>query len=174
MFILHLFCNNLPSLSTVDGGIARRIRVITWEVKFVKEPNPENKLEKLQDTDFISKMREEETRNAFIMMLINRWIDRVSLVPVIFVPQIIIDAGKEYLDDSNPVIGYFEENYKITNEPKDRVSFKEAYSKFKTDFGNTLSSKRFKDDVLSISGVQRVKEHDGWSYSCIKKIQIDE
>lgn len=172
--ILNFFCNNLPSLSSVDGGIARRIRVIQWDVKFVIEPNPKNPLEKLQDPEFVSKMREDETKNAFIMMLINRWIDRVSLVPAIFVPQIIIDAGKEYLDDSNPVIGYFEENYKITNEPKDRVSFKEAYSKFKGDFGNTLSSKRFKDDVLSISGVQRIKEHKGWSYSCIQKREIEE
>ena len=168
LFILNFFCNNKPELSSVDGGIARRIRVIEWEIVFVKHPNPENQLEKLRDPDFIQKMRDEGIKNAFIIMLIDRWINRVSLVKEIFVPQIIIDAGKEYIEDSNPVIGYFQENYVITNDPKDRVSFKEAYTKFKGDFGNTLSSKRFKDDVLSISGVQRIKEHNGWSYSCIK------
>ena len=35
-------CNNKPTLSSTDGGISRRVRVIHYPVQFVEDPDPNN------------------------------------------------------------------------------------------------------------------------------------
>jgi putative DNA primase/helicase len=169
-FILNFFCNNKPELSSVDGGIARRLRIIDWKVKFVDEPDPNNVYQKPKNPDIMSKMRTDGVKNAFIRMLIDRWTNRVSQFKLIPVPQVVIDASNEYVDDSNPVLGFINENYELTNNTDDKVSSAVLYNHF-TSYtnGTKISSKRFKDDLLGISGIETKRGNKGVVFTGLKK-----
>lgn len=169
-FILNFFCNNKPELSSVDGGIARRLRIIDWKVKFVDAPDPDNVYQKPKNPDIMSKMRSDGVKNAFIRMLIDRWTNRVSQFKLIPVPQVVIDASNEYVDDSNPVLGFINENYELTNNTDDKVSSAVLYNHFTSyTHGTKIGSKRFKDDLLGISGIETKRGNKGVVFTGLKK-----
>ena len=41
-FQLNILCNSKPTLSSVDGGISRRIRICGYKVKFVENKQEKN------------------------------------------------------------------------------------------------------------------------------------
>ena len=169
-FILNFFCNNKPELSSVDGGIARRLRIIDWRVKFVDNPDPDNIYQKPKNPDVMKQMRTEGVKMAFIRMLIDRWTDRVSKFKLIPVPKEIVDASNDYVDDSNPVLGFITDNYDITNNENDKVSSSAIFTEFSYSCrDNKISSKRFKDDILGISGIQSCRTKKGVYFSGLKK-----
>ena len=153
-FQLNIFCNNKPELSSVDGGITRRLRVIEWKMKFVESPDPNNKYQAPRDAELMAKIKTDDIRNAFIKMLLDRWDTRVSAFKLIPVPNEIKDASTDFVDDSNPVLGFIMSNYEITNNENDKISSTTLYTHFAGSCRDTkISNKRFKDDMLGISGV---------------------
>lgn len=150
-FTLMIICNNKPELSSVDDGVARRLRIVDFMVKFLDNPDENNKYQAKLDPTFISFVRDEGVRGAFIKILLDRWINRVSKFPKIPVPQSVMEASKEYVDDSNPVLGFIQEYYDITNNVNDKIKSSDLYQDFqnKTRLKN-ISSKRFKDDMKNI------------------------
>jgi len=169
-FKLNFFCNNKPELSSIDGGIARRVRVIHWDIKFVLNPNSENPLEKPQDPDFMDKMRTDGVKNAFIIMMINRWTERVSNFKLIPVPKVIVDAGTDYIEDCNPVLGFINQYCILTNNHKDNtISSSILFNKFSnSNGGEKISTKRFKDDIMGISGILFKKTKIGNVFTGLK------
>ena len=169
-FILNFFCNNKPELSSVDGGIARRLRIIDWVVKFVDNPDPNNINQKPVNPDIMAKMKTDGVKYAFIRMLIDRWINRVSQFKLIPVPQVVIDASNDYVDDSNPVLGFITEKYVLTNNIDDKISSAVLFNEFSSYTRDTkISSKRFKDDMLGISGIQSKRTKTGVVFTGLKK-----
>ena len=153
-FQLNIFCNNKPELSSVDGGIARRLRIIDYRVKFVDEPDPNNIYQKPRDPELMSKIKTDDIRNAFIIMLLKRWDDRVSKLKIISVPDEIKEASADFVDDSNPVLGFIMNNYEITNNENDKINSTALYTHFaSSNRDSKISNKRFKDDMLGISGI---------------------
>lgn len=153
-FQLNIFCNNKPELSSVDGGIARRLRIIDYRVKFVDEPDPNNIYQKPRDPELMSKIKTNDIRNAFIIMLLKRWDDRVSKLKIISVPDEIKEASADFVDDSNPVLGFIMNNYEITNNENDKINSTALYTHFaSSNRDSKISNKRFKDDMLGISGI---------------------
>jgi len=131
------------------------LRIIDLKVKFVDEPDPNNIYQKPKNPHIMSKMRTDGVKNAFIRMLIDRWTNRVSQFNLIPVPQVVIDASNEYVDDINPVLGFINENYELTSNTDDKVSSAVLYNHFTSNTSGTkISSKRFKDDLLGISGIE--------------------
>jgi P4 family phage/plasmid primase-like protien len=153
-FQLNIFCNNKPELSSVDGGIARRLRIIDYRVKFVDEPDPNNIYQKPRDPELMSKIKTDDIRNAFIIMLLKRWDERVSQLKIISVPDEIKEASADFVDDSNPVLGFIMNNYEITNNENDKINSTALYTHFaSSNRDSKISNKRFKDDMLGISGI---------------------
>ena len=164
-FQLNMFCNNKPELSSVDGGIARRLRVVEWKVRFVEEPDPNNKYQAPRDAALMAKIKTDDIRNAFIRMLLDRWETRVSAFKLIPVPDDIKEASVDFIDDSSRVIGFIMSNYDITNNGDDKIDIDKLYSHFAgTCRYSKVSNKRFKDDLLGISGVSFKKTDKGWFY----------
>ena len=158
-FQLNIFCNNKPELSSVDGGIARRLRIIDYRVKFVDEPDPNNIYQKPRDPELMSKIKTDDIRNAFIIMLLKRWDERVSKLKIISVPDEIKEASADFVDDSNPVLGFIMNNYEITNNENDKINSTALYTHFaSSNRDSKISNKRFKDDILGISGIS-TKRH---------------
>ena len=175
-FQLNIFCNNKPELSSVDGGIARRLRIVDFKVKFVDEPDVNNKYQTKLDPSVMSLMKSDGVRNAFVKMLIDRWIHRVSRFPKIPIPKSIIEASKEYIDDCNPVLGFIQEYYDITHDDKDKVKSNDLYTHFQINTRNkSINNRRFKDDILGIGSISSLKSSGIIVFTCLKKkILIDE
>jgi P4 family phage/plasmid primase-like protien len=164
-FQLNMFCNNKPELSSVDGGIARRLRVVEWKMKFVDEPDPNNKYQAPLDAELMAKIRTDDIRNAFIRMLLDRWETRVSAFNLIPVPDEIKEASADFIDDSSRVICFIMNNYDLTNNEDDEIGTDKLYNHFVASCRNSkVSNKRFKDDLLGISGVSFKKNNKGRFY----------
>ena len=168
-FQLNMFCNNKPELSSVDGGIARRLRVVEWKMKFVDEPDPNNKYQAPRDAELMAKIKTDDIRNAFVRMLLDRWDKRVSAFKLIPVPNEIKDASNDFVDDSNPVLGFIMSNYEITNNENDKIGSDKLFTHFAGSCRDSkVCSKRFKDDMLGISGVSFKKTNKGRYYIGLK------
>jgi P4 family phage/plasmid primase-like protien len=168
-FQLNIFCNNKPELSSVDGGIARRLRIIDYRVKFVDEPDPNNIYQKPRDPELMSKIKTDDIRNAFIIMLLKRWDERVSQLKIISVPDEIKEASADFVDDSNPVLGFIMNNYEITNNENDKINSTALYTHFaSSNRDSKISNKRFKDDILGISGISTKRSNKGVLFTGLK------
>lgn len=159
-FQMFICCNNKPELSSVDGGIARRLRIVDWKRRFLEPTNPiyddTNPNHLLCDIDMIGKMSSKNVKDAFIRMLIERWENRVSKMNKIPVPAEVVEASNSFVEDSNPVLGFIRANYKITKDyPKEGVQTSKIYEKFLLYAGRNcgISNKRFKDDMMGIAGI---------------------
>jgi P4 family phage/plasmid primase-like protien len=173
-FQLNIFCNNKPELSSVDGGIARRLRVIEWKMKFVENPDPNNKYQAPRDAELMAKIRTDDIRNAFIIMLLKRWDESVSKLKLISVPKDIKDASADFVDDSNPVLGFIMSNYELTNNVDDKINSTALYTHFtSSNRDSKISNKRFKDDMLGISGISTTRHRTlGVLFVGLKKIAV--
>ena len=123
-FLINFFCNNKPDLSSCDGGIARRLRVIDWDKKFVDNPDPNNPNQILKDEAMMRKLMSKTFRNAFVILLLKRWETNEDNIQTkeIPVPQKIKDASASYIDDNNPVLGFLMEKYEITKNKTDFIT----------------------------------------------------
>jgi hypothetical protein len=105
----------------------------------------------------VSKMSSKNVKDAFIRILLDRWENRVSKFNTIPVPAEVIEASNSFVDDSNPVAGFIRQNYKITRKTTDEVQSSSLYSAFENYCGGrhncSISSKRFKDDMMGITGI---------------------
>jgi P4 family phage/plasmid primase-like protien len=169
-FQLNMCCNIKPELSSVDGGIGRRVRVIDWVKKFVENPDPNNPNEILIDPNMIKKIKTPEIRDAFIILLLDRWKNRVSKMPRFPVPQKIKDASASYVADSNPVLGFVMSCLDITNNDKDYILSNNLYNMFNN---KNITISRFKNDLLAL-GIVSKRKNSGMAYMGIKvKVNVE-
>jgi P4 family phage/plasmid primase-like protien len=165
-FQLNIFCNNKPELSSVDGGIGRRVRVIDWKMKFVDadDYDKNNPRHRLKDTYMMSKITTPEIRDAFIKLLLDRWESRVSKLSAIPVPEEVKKASASYVADSNPVLGFVMDKIDITHNATDTVMSSTLYTMFND---RTISQTRFKNDLKGL-GIESKRSNRGIVYCGIK------
>jgi P4 family phage/plasmid primase-like protien len=160
-FVITICCNNKPELSSVDGGIARRLKIVDWKRRFLETTNPQydpdNPNHLPCDVNMVAKMSSKNVKDAFIRMMLDRWENRVSKFNTIPVPAEVVEASNSFVDDSNPVLGFIRQNYKITRKTTDEVQSSSLYTAFENYCGGrhncSISSKRFKDDMMGITGI---------------------
>jgi len=165
-FVITICCNNKPELSSVDGGIARRIRIVDWKRRFLEptsiQYDPTNPNHLLCDIYMVSKMSSKNVKDAFIRMMLDRWETRVSKFNTIPVPAEVIEASNSFVDDSNPVAGFIRQKYEITRRNDDEVQSSSLYTEFENYCGGrhncNISQKRFKDDMMGITGITFKKD----------------
>jgi phage/plasmid-associated DNA primase len=152
-FQLNILCNSKPTLSSVDGGIGRRIRVCKYNVKFVDEPDEDNRFEAKLNPDMMDILTSDRIRDTFIKMLIDRWINTTSKLKSLPVPKQVKQDSLEYIDDCNEVLGFIMDGYIITNNEKDKIQSSALFNDFKSKTNSKMLASKFKDDMLAISGV---------------------
>ena len=164
---LNLCMNNTPSLSTVDGGIARRIRIIEYDTIYVLNPKFPN--ERKLDPTIKKIMNGDNIRDTTIIELLKNWIINVKVLSKIYVPQCVLLASQEYIIDSNIVLKFFSEteDYIITEKTTHRVKSSDLFIAFKIWVKNnksdeTMSDKKFKDYMLNIPGITQIKNSCMW------------
>jgi len=156
-FQLNICCNSKPTLSSVDGGIARRIRVCNYKVKFVENPDEDNKFQAKLNPEMMDIITSDNMRNAFIKMLIERWINTTSKLKLLPVPKQIQEDSNDYVQDCNEVLGFIMDGYVITNNDKDKIQSSALFADFKLKTNCKMLSSKFKDDMLAISGITFTK-----------------
>jgi P4 family phage/plasmid primase-like protien len=156
-------CNNKPTLSSADGGISRRVRVIDYPIIFKQNADPNNPLEVELDLQMGSILTTNEMRDTFIKLLIDRFINISSKLTKENIPKQIQEASLDYVADSNPVLAFITEKYIITKNNKDRISSSDLFTDFKLSNGSKLSDKKFKDYLTNISGIEH-KKSNGYMY----------
>jgi P4 family phage/plasmid primase-like protien len=151
-FKIAMCCNDLIKLSKVDGGIARRLRVIEFKYKFVspEKYDEANPYHKLVDVSINGKFAEDvRYKQAFMKILCDNWKNCVKGIKSLPQPVEVLEASKSYMEDCNPVLMYISEYYEITGNDKDHISAREMFQDFQdltrnksiseTEFGNRLN-----------------------------------
>ena len=167
-------CNNKPSLSSVDGGIGRRVRVVHYPVKFIDNPDPNNKHQALLNLEMGNILTSTAVRNTFVKLLVNRFIDIASKIKKETTPKQIEDDSKDYITDSNVVLGFIVDRYVITNNDKDRISSNDLFTDFKVrNIGTKMTSAKFKEDVLGLGGITSKRFTNG-VFFCVLRCKNDD
>ena len=168
-FRVEMSCNSKPTLSSVDGGVGRRIRNINYPVKFVSNPDPNNKHQALLNLEMGDILTSEKIRNTYILMLIDRFINISSKLTTEIIPKQIQQDSNDYISDCNEVLGFISEKYIITNNEKDRIQSSDLFIDFKhTCNNNKMTSSKFKEDILNIGGITAKKMKNGNYYCGLK------
>ena len=169
-FRVECACNNKPILSSCDGGIGRRVRVVDYPVKFINEPNVNDKYQALLNPKMNEILTSTAVRNSYVRLLIDHYIHVSSKQNIETVPTKIKDAGIDYIEDSNPVLGFIMDRYIITNDVKDKVKSGELFTEFKmkcSDFKMTAG--KFKDNMLTIGGIEFIRNKEGSFFGGLRR-----
>lgn len=171
-FRVEFACNSKPTLSSVDGGIGRRIRVIHYPVKFISDPNPENINQALLNPDMVNILTSDDIRNTYIRMLIDRFINNASNIRNESIPRQIKEDSNEYIEDCNIVLGFIMDKYEITNNEEDKIQSSALFNDFKIKTNAKMTASKFKDDIFGISGITNKRLKSG-IYFCGLKEKIE-
>jgi hypothetical protein len=167
-------CNNKPTLSSVDGGIGRRVRVVNYPVKFIDNPDPDNKYQAKLDLEMYNILTSVDIRNTYIRLLIDRFINISFKIKKEVIPKQIQDDSTDYIADSNIVLGFVMDKYIITNNEKDRIASSELFGDFNnSNRGNKMTASKFKDDMCNISGISCKRLKNG-VFFCGLRCKLEE
>jgi hypothetical protein len=86
-------------------------------------------------------------------MLIERFIKVASKITKENVPIQIKNDSNEYIQDCSEVLGFILEGYDVTHNEEDKIQSSYLFTQFKCKVGSKMTSSKFKDDMLGISGI---------------------
>jgi P4 family phage/plasmid primase-like protien len=138
-FKIVMCCNDLIRLSKVDGGIARRLRVIEFKYKFMppEKFDETNPYHKLMDPSINEKFADDvRYKQAMMKILCDNWKDNVKDMKSMPPPAEVLEASKSYLEECNPVMIYINEHYDITGNNDDHIAARTLYEDFQNTTGN--------------------------------------
>ena len=141
---------------------SRRIRVVNYPVNFIAEPDKNNEFQALLNPEMNELLTSNAVRNTYIRLLIDYFINVSSKTKIENIPNKIKNDSLDYIDDSNPVLSFIMDKYVITNNTDNKIKSSELFTEFK--YKNSefkMTSAKFKDNMMSISGIQFNKMKDG-------------
>lgn len=172
-------CNKIPSISDIDGGVIRRLRISEFISRFVEEPNPENLKNGIHefkiDKDLKAKL--DSYKSVFMCILIDYYkcYREEGLVP----PGPVVHVTKKYENDNNIIKQFIDENI-VTGTKSDSVSkdqLKEIYksdSLLKSSFGKYIAFQKQLETALCTEfklDKKNVSKIHGWR---IKTTEMEE
>lgn len=172
-------CNKQPSISDIDGGVLRRLKITEFISRFVENPDPENLKNGIYefkiDKDLKSKL--EDYKCVFMCILINyyRLYKEEGLVP----PEPVIHVTKKYENDNNIIKHFIDEKIQVgtKHDSITRDVVKELYksdSILKSSFKNCSNFIKQLENALCTEfklDKKNVSKIYGWQ---IKQPEIDD
>lgn len=103
-YTLNLFCNNVPIMDAVDGGIIRRLRVIDYPVQFVPNLPADEAIEtkKCADPGLRAKLNQIEYIQQGLRILLEIYQERIRPGQVIRVPPSVLSEANQLISESDP------------------------------------------------------------------------
>lgn len=128
-FTLYLNCNTIPNLSKKDDAVGARLKKIQFPFSFTGTTEAECiENVRMEDIRIKQSIKTEEFKYGFIHLLFriyNKYRGR-------FYESIKVkNDTKEYLDEQNPIRGWFFKNYKLN--PDGKQDKEELYLHFRRD-----------------------------------------
>ena len=131
-FTLMVLMNLLPSLSDVDGGIARRMNVVEFPFKFVESPTPDSAVEKMIDKNLDRLFKADVAyHQQFMALLLQVHRDTVGSGKGISRPRLVVRDTDQYLEDNNCVKAFLGECLDVTQNEADIITASNMYDLFK-------------------------------------------
>ncbi len=164
---LFFLCNTIPALQKSEYSIARRLRVLSFDTKFVDKPLLLH--EKQKDNNLNTKLEDDiNYGKAFIQILIKNWITK-DLLNKLDTPQKVVDDSSEYLDECNEVKNFLNDNYIKIDDETEKIKSSDLYTSFKCKYRETkVSPQAFKTAVVN-EGFTWKKEKSGRYYHYIQE-----
>ena len=125
-FVLNIFCNNKLEYNANDGGMQRRLKVIDYNSKFVKEKDYEPNENNIYKADYKLSEKVKLWRQDFMFILLNMFDPNYKYEE----PIEIENSSKKYANDNNDVQKFVKDNFIMTNDPKDFLLLKDLKSMY--------------------------------------------
>lgn len=173
-FGIFIQTNDIPTLNKVDQGVSNRLRIIQFPHQFVADPVLPH--QRKQDPALKERFQNDpQVRNALLGILIENY-KTVSQMDSIPMPQRFKNVCKEYIDESNPVIQFLQENYTVTNKMDDFISAADMWNDFaykNKNYTQTMFG-RLMEAAGLVKATVRVNGKNTRAYKGIKRRSNDE
>ena len=123
-------CNNKPHLSGYDGGVVRRLRVVSFPYNFRDTPNPNRENEKPIDYDLEECFKDVRFGQQLMLILIEKFKEYRAANYRIVVPQMVQEDTNEYILRGNYCQQFISDTYSV-DDTESVVSTKEVYTEYK-------------------------------------------
>jgi len=162
-FTMIMSCNDVPCLSTMDGGIERRMKIIELPFTFVTDMNKTLSFhEKYADISLKTKILNDESyRNAFLFILFDTWFENNGKF---YENEEVKENTTTYFESQNPLKEWFNRYYEVDEKSKVRSSEMFAEIEYMG-----ITSTQFGRYLKEICKSKRTKE--GVQYMCKKRKQ---
>ena len=162
--------NEIPKISKVEQAIKRRLKILSFNNKFVAEPKTPN--EKLIDVGLNTELSSDiGYRQAFISILIQNW-NTKNLKKEFYVPECVKEMTDDYMDDNDFLKEYMEENYEKTSNESDKIKSSNLYNDYKIKMQikqiKPVTTQSFKNSLINM-GYYFKKEKDAFKWCYLKE-----
>jgi P4 family phage/plasmid primase-like protien len=147
---LFMACNKIPSLSDIDGGVMRRLKITEFTSRFVDNPTAMSLDEEKSgvhefklDKNLKSKL--DDYKIIFMSVLLNYY--RIYRQDGLTPPHPVVEITKKYELDNNIIKQFVDENI-VSGDRTAFITLQEIKDKFKSDsimkshFGNFSNFKK--------------------------------
>ena len=137
-FSFTLQCNDKPKLKSDDGGVRRRIRVLTFPNKFIDNPKKSNEQKLVNDID--DKL--SECKDVLMWLLINVYYVKYKEWGILkgHEPKTMLEDSAEYIDKSNTIKIFFNTKYSVTDNKNDKLYIEDIWDDYQEWHKNNYPS----------------------------------
>lgn len=121
--------NDLPKITSDDGGTWRRIRVIQFPMKYVENPDPNNEFEAKIDVKLKEKI--EQWAPAFASYMIHIYITKYDTKNNVPEPEEVMMSTNKYRKAQDLIREFFEAKIQVTTDKRDKMLKKDILSEFR-------------------------------------------
>jgi phage/plasmid-associated DNA primase len=159
-FSIVLQMNARPLLSGFDAAVARRLKFIPFNNKFVDVVDAKKPLERLKDTGLRKRFETTEYAQQYMLLLLEYFHKNVHGNKKFAIPMDVEKYTNDYLGDEDVVKNFIDTLCVQTDDKKDRVSSKDLYDAFRSsDFYRANINKNVFPDHLFRIDLQKVKSN---------------
>jgi P4 family phage/plasmid primase-like protien len=158
--------NGIPELSSYDGAIHRRMRIVPFTTRFCHEPRAEN--EQPININLKKEIKSDDRwKYGFLGLLLDAFQEMNG--QTLFMPKAVVDMTEGYMMKNNPVGAWLKKFYDITNNKEDIVPRCELYGTFLEDTNVQMSHKKFSDILENKCNINDKKVQGKHYYYGIKR-----
>lgn len=126
-------CNKIPTMSDLDGGVVRRLKITEFVSRFVENPDPESTKNGIYEfkIDKELKSKLDFYKCVFMSILLDYY--KMYKADGLLPPQPVLQVTKKYENDNNIIKQFIDENVSVGNK-HDSITKEQLKSIFKTDY----------------------------------------
>jgi len=165
-FVLFVLTNHPIQFTHIDKAITRRIVVQKFPFTFKDTPDIDIEDERQKDDTLGATLKNPEYIQQFMLILL----ENLKVIGRDIKPTTkMLEATKEYIDETNPVVIWLKENYEFTGNKKEKISSTDLRNDYNNDNSeNQLNAKVF-TNMLGANGIKFKRSNRGMDLVGYKK-----